>query len=262
MANIIVPERRKIEVVNGNSGYSRRGFLGLAGRLGVGILAVGMSFGALDGLVGNEENAVYAQGKNGKKTKLKWKVYRNPEKATITYDPETDRTLSKEFIEWDMKGFCYPKKCPILEEESDLPGKILEIGEELKIDPCVIVANFNLFSRYGKNAMYSITKTPWNYPVTESTPEDQRYKNPGGKECLKFSNWGEGIKSCWNLFSRFTNISELSISNSGVDKKPLCLTITQMQLLDEMLDKKTKEGKEYNIKLWKTAWDAVKKKVK
>ena len=59
---IIVPERGKIEVV-GDNGYSRRDFLGLAGRLGAGILTASVGFGALDGLVGNEENAVYAQGK-------------------------------------------------------------------------------------------------------------------------------------------------------------------------------------------------------
>jgi len=252
---IIVPERGKIEVV-GDNGYSRRDFLGLAGRLGAGILTASVGFGALDGLVGNEENAVYAQGK---KTKLKWKDYRNPEKATIDYDSQIHQTLSKEFIEWDMKGFWYPKKCPILEEEPDLPQKIIEIGEELKIDPCVIVSQFIINSQYGKNSPFDITKSPWGYPINKEVSEDKVYMASNGRRLMKFDTWADGIKACWEPLAK--NI-KLSDALKPQNPKPYCTTATQMQLLDEMLDKKTKPGKEYDIKMWKPLWDAVKKKVK
>jgi len=256
MANkIIVPERR-IEVV-GNNGYSRRDFLGLAGRLGAGILAASVGFGALDGLVGNEENAVYAQGKNGKKKNLKWKDYsRNPEKATITYDSGTDRTLSKEFIEWDMKGFWYPKKCPILEEEPDLPQKILEVEG---VDPVIVFSNLRWSAGYGKDPICSIIKSPWKRNVRNDTPENRRYRCPEG-EFIVYSTWEEGIKDSWGAL-KVSQDGLLSTIYGGSTKK-VCILITQMQLLDEMLDKKTKPGKEYDVRLWKTAWDAVKKKVK
>jgi len=254
MANIIVPERGKIEVGNGSNGYSRRDFLGLAGRLGAGILAAGVGLTALDGLVGSEENAVYAKEEKGKKTaKLKWKDYRTPEKATITYDPETDRTLSKEFIEWDMKGY----GSPILKEEPDLPGKILEIGGELKIDPAVIVAYFRTKISYGRDPSIQGIRSPWRLNVSKNTPEEQKYKSPNG-EFVMFPSWGDGTKACWGSSGPHTDLWE----KFPDFKKSLCTTITQMQMLDEMLDKKTKEGKEYDPKLWKPMWDAVKKKVK
>ena len=252
MANqIIVPERR-IEIANGQyelseRGKSRRGFvnMGLLGLVGVGVLAVNIGLPLLEeavSVIGDFDitnNEVYAQGKNGKKTKLKWKDYRNPKKATITYDPETDRTLSKEFLEWDMKGY----GSPILKDEPDLPQKILEIGEELKIDLCVVVAHFKLHGKYGNG----IDDGKLRYGIK-------------GRQFIKGNSWAEGLQNSWKPFSNCISFSDIVSSIDFI--KPLCTLATQMQMLDEMLDKKTKEGREYNIKLWKPLWDAVKKNVK
>ncbi|MEW6355892.1 MAG: hypothetical protein AB1696_06190 [Planctomycetota bacterium] len=205
-------------------------------------------------------DVVHAQERK-KKTGLKWKDYRDPEKATIDYDPEIHRTLSKEFIEWDMKGSWYPRDCPILQEEPDLPDKILYIGEEVKVDPSLIVFLFSVFSQYGKAEPWSIVKSPMSQLAPQNTPEEKVYNHPVKGRLIKFDAWAEGIEAAFEPMAKNVRLTD-ALKPHEKALKSWCTTIRQMQALDEILDKKTKKGKEYDVRLWKSLWDEVKKKIK
>ncbi|MEW6354772.1 MAG: hypothetical protein AB1696_00460 [Planctomycetota bacterium] len=199
-------------------------------------------------------DVVLAQEKK-KKTGLKWKDYRDPEKAIFAYDPNKDRTVSEEFIRWDMKGF----KSQILDDEPDLPKRILEIGEELNKDPVLIVAHLHM-TKYEKQCDYSpIIKSPWRCNAPNDAPQEKIYIDEGGRKVRKFDTWAEGIKVSWARSSSQDRVTESFPEGAG---KLVCNIAVQIQTLDEYLDKKTKGKKEYDVKIWKPLWDKVKKETK
>ncbi len=234
MANIIIPKNR-IQVVNEHSdlserGQSKRRFLerGLAGMVGGLVLACTPIKEAVSYISGLDApgNVAYAQGPKKKSSaNLQWKVYdpTHPERLTIIYNPTKERTISKDFLKWDMGGM----KSPILESESDFPENLLKDCEESNLDPMVVVVELRYLGKYGSGAGMNYCNTRFNSNGT----------------------WQERIRNHWKQFSHDMVFNE--VFRPPYDAKALCVIINEIKFI---------EDKKLYTQPWSKVWKFVDQK--
>ena len=175
--------------------------------------------------------------------KDKWKDYRDPEKATITFYRKTDRAISEKFIIWDMRGF----NSPMLKEK-DIAKGILGLCADNQVDPAFVVAFLRSNAKYGTRQWYQEAKSPFGIAAPKDTPYDETISHPDlPYKCLKFGCWSDGINAALKVCAKYQKISDLYEGKPGVAETQ-CLLIRKIQYID------TKMGWRYK---WDETWEKV-----